>query len=45
MLNVGMAQNRDMKLWGGKIDWMGGNWWYLTGQGISAYQGGARWIF
>ena len=32
---------RDMKLLGGKIDWIGGNWWYLTGQGISAYQGGA----
>ena len=32
---------RDMKLLGGKIDWMGGNWWYLTGQGISAYEGGA----
>ena len=33
--------SRDMKLLGGKIDWIGGNWWYLTGQGISAYQGGA----
>ena len=32
---------RDMQLMGGKIDWMGGDWWYLTGQGISAYQGGA----
>ncbi len=32
---------RDMKLLGGKIDWMGGDWWYLTGQGISAYEGGA----
>ena len=32
---------RDMKLLGGKIDWMGGDWWYLTGQGVSAYEGGA----
>ncbi len=32
---------RDMKLFGGKIDWKGGDWWYLTGQGISAYEGGA----
>ena len=31
----------DMQLLGGKIDWMGGNWWYLTGQGLSAYEGGA----
>ena len=30
-----------MQLLGGKIDWMGGNWWYLTGQGLSAYEGGA----
>ena len=33
--------SRDMQLLGGKIDWMGGNWWYLTGQGLSAYGGGA----
>ncbi len=33
--------SRDMQLLGGKIDWMGGNWWYLTGQGLSAYAGGA----
>jgi hypothetical protein len=32
---------RDMQLLGGKLDWMGGNWWYLTGQGLSAYGGGA----
>ncbi len=32
---------RDMKLLGGKIDWMVGDWWYLTGQGLSAYEGGA----
>ncbi len=32
---------RDMELMGGKIDWMGGDWWYLTGQGLSAYSGGA----
>ena len=31
----------DMQLMGGKIDWMGGDWWYLTGQGLSAYAGGA----
>ncbi len=31
----------DMQLLGGKIDWMGGDWWYLTGQGLSAYAGGA----
>ena len=33
--------SRDMQLLGGKIDWMGGDWWYLTGQGLSAYAGGA----
>ena len=32
---------RDMQLLGGKIDWMVGDWWYLTGQGLSAYEGGA----
>ncbi len=32
---------RDMQLLGGKIDWMGGDWWYLTGQALSAYGGGA----
>ena len=31
----------DMQLLGGKIDWMKGDWWYLTGQGLSAYAGGA----
>ena len=33
--------SRDMQLFGGKIDWLGGDWWYLTGQGLSAYAGGA----
>jgi len=32
---------RNMQLLGGKLDWMGGDWWYLTGQGLSAYGGGA----
>ncbi len=32
---------RDMQLLGGKIDWIGGDWWYLTGQALSAYGGGA----
>ncbi len=35
------GSSRDMQLLGGKIDWMGGDWWYLTGQGLSAYRGGA----
>ena len=35
------GSSRDMELLGGKIDWMGGDWWYLTGQGLSAYGGGA----
>ena len=35
------GSSRDMQLIGGKIDWMGGDWWYLTGQGLSAYEGGA----
>ncbi len=35
------GSSRDMQLLGGKIDWMGGDWWYLTGQGLSAYSGGA----
>ena len=35
------GSSRDMQLLGGKIDWMGGDWWYLTGQGLSAYGGGA----
>ena len=35
------GSSRDMQLLGGKIDFMGGNWWYLTGQGLSAYEGGA----
>ena len=30
-----------MQLLGGKIDWIVGDWWYLTGQGLSAYEGGA----
>ncbi len=32
---------RAMQLLGGKLDWMAGDWWYLTGQGLSAYGGGA----
>ena len=35
------GSSRDMQLLGGKLDWMGGDWWYLTGQGLSAYGGGA----
>ena len=35
------GSKRDMQLLGGKIDWMGGDWWYFTGQGLSAYEGGA----
>ncbi len=35
------GSSRDMQLMGGKIDWMAGDWWYLTGQGLSAYEGGA----
>ncbi len=35
------SPSRDMQLLGGKIDWMVGDWWYLTGQGLSAYEGGA----
>ncbi len=35
------GSSRNMQLLGGKIDWMGGDWWYLTGQGLSAYSGGA----
>ena len=33
--------SRDMQLLGGKIDWMAGDWWYFTGQALSAYEGGA----
>ena len=33
--------SRDMQLLGGKIDWMVTDWWYFTGQGLSAYEGGA----
>ena len=33
--------SRDMQLLGGKIDWMVRDWFYLTGQGLSAYEGGA----
>lgn len=32
---------RDMQLMGAKIDWIGGDSWYLTGQALSAYAGGA----
>ena len=32
---------QDMQLLGGKIDWIGGDWWYITGQGLSAYGGEA----
>jgi len=35
------SSSRDMQLLGGKIDWFVGDWWYLTGQGLSAYEGGA----
>ena len=35
------SSSRDMHLLGGKIDWFVGDWWYLTGQGLSAYEGGA----
>ena len=35
------SASRDMQLMGAKIDWMGGDWWYLTGQALSAYAGGA----
>ena len=35
------GSSRDMQLLGGKIDWLVGDWWYLTGQGLSAYGGGA----
>ena len=31
----------DIQLLGGKIDWMQRDWWYLTGQGLIAYGGGA----
>ncbi len=36
-----VGSSLDMQLLGGKIDWMGGDWWYLTGQGLSAYGGDA----
>tara|TARA_B100000212_G_C27376003_1_gene534753 strand:- start:1011 stop:2705 length:1695 start_codon:yes stop_codon:yes gene_type:complete len=35
------GSSRDLQLLGGKIDFMGGDWWYITGQGLSAYGGGA----
>ena len=35
------GSSRDMHLFGGKIDWIGKDWWYLTGQGLIAYGGGA----
>ena len=38
---TGTNNSRDMELMGAKIDWMGGDWWYLTGQGLSAYAGEA----
>ena len=34
------GSTRDIQLLGGKIDWIGGDWWYLTGQGFSEYEGG-----
>ncbi|MBO8221293.1 hypothetical protein [Prochlorococcus marinus] len=37
--NEGSSSN--MQLFGGKIDWMRGDWWYLTGQGLIAYGGDA----
>ena len=36
-----IGTSRDMQLLGGKIDWIVGDWWYLTGQALSAYEGGA----
>jgi len=35
------GSSRNMQLFGGKIDWTRGDWWYLTGQGYIAYGGGA----
>ena len=35
------STKKDMELLGTKFDWIPGNWWYLTGQAISAYDGGA----
>ena len=35
------GSHRDMELLGAKIDWLGGDWWYLTGQALSAYDGEA----
>jgi hypothetical protein len=35
------SSTRDMQLMGAKFDWMGGDRWYLTGQALSAYAGGA----
>jgi len=35
------SASKDMELLGAKFDWMPGNWWYLTGQALSAYAGGA----
>ena len=32
---------KDMELLGAKFDWAPDNWWYLTGQALSAYAGGA----
>ena len=36
-----VGSSRDMQLLGGKIDWIRGDWWYLTGQGLIAYGGNA----
>lgn len=35
------AVPKDMELLGAKFDWVPGNWWYLTGQALSAYAGSA----
>ena len=32
---------KDLELLGAKFDWVPGNWWYLTGQALSAYAGSA----
>ena len=35
------GSSRDMQLFGVKVDWMRGDWWYLTGQGLIANGGRA----
>ena len=35
------STKKDMELLGTKFDWIPADWWYLTGQAISAYDGGA----